>query len=58
MTNVQSATATLKQTATRVDGMVGDIQERQLPEKIDEAMTRCAPRRRRPTVPFNKSTKA
>src|ERR1700722_4224977 len=39
MTNVQSATATLKQTATRVDGMVGDIQERQLPEKIDETMT-------------------
>jgi phospholipid/cholesterol/gamma-HCH transport system substrate-binding protein len=39
MTNVQSATSTLKQTATRVDGMVGDIQERQLPEKIDETMT-------------------
>jgi phospholipid/cholesterol/gamma-HCH transport system substrate-binding protein len=39
MTNVQSATSTLNQTATRVNGMVGDIQERQLPQKIDETMT-------------------
>ena len=39
MTNVQSATSTLNQTASRVNGMVGDIQERQLPQKIDETMT-------------------
>jgi phospholipid/cholesterol/gamma-HCH transport system substrate-binding protein len=39
MTNVQSATSTLNQTATRVNGIVGDIQERQLPQKIDETMT-------------------
>jgi phospholipid/cholesterol/gamma-HCH transport system substrate-binding protein len=39
MTNVQSATSTLNQTATRVNGMVGDIQARQLPQKIDDIMT-------------------
>jgi phospholipid/cholesterol/gamma-HCH transport system substrate-binding protein len=39
MTNVQSATSTFNQSATRVNGMVGDIQERQLPQKIDETMT-------------------
>jgi phospholipid/cholesterol/gamma-HCH transport system substrate-binding protein len=39
MTNVQSATSTLNQTATQVNGMVGDIQGRQLPQKIDETMT-------------------
>jgi phospholipid/cholesterol/gamma-HCH transport system substrate-binding protein len=38
MTNVQSTTATLNQTATRVNGIVGDIQERQLPQKIDDTM--------------------
>jgi phospholipid/cholesterol/gamma-HCH transport system substrate-binding protein len=39
MTNVQTATSTLNQTATRVNGIVGDIQERQLPQKIDETMS-------------------
>lgn len=39
MTNVQSTTSTLNQTATRVNGIVGDLQERQLPQKIDETMT-------------------
>jgi phospholipid/cholesterol/gamma-HCH transport system substrate-binding protein len=39
MTNVQSTTTTLNQTATRVNGIVGDIQERQLPQKIDDIMT-------------------
>jgi phospholipid/cholesterol/gamma-HCH transport system substrate-binding protein len=38
MTNVQSATSTLNQTATRVNGIVGEIQEKQLPQKIDETM--------------------
>jgi len=38
MTNVQSTTSTLNQTATRVNGIVGDIQERQLPQKIDDIM--------------------
>lgn len=39
MTNVQSTTSTLNQTATRVNGIVGDIQERQLPQKLDDTMT-------------------
>jgi phospholipid/cholesterol/gamma-HCH transport system substrate-binding protein len=39
MTNVQSTTSTLNQTATRVNGIVGDIQGRQLPQKIDDTMT-------------------
>ena len=39
MTNVQSTTSTLNQTATRVNGIVGDIQDRQLPQKIDDIMT-------------------
>jgi phospholipid/cholesterol/gamma-HCH transport system substrate-binding protein len=39
MTNVQSTTSTLNKTATRVNGIVGDIQQRQLPQKIDDIMT-------------------
>ena len=39
MNNVQSTTSTLNQTATRVNGIVGDIQGRQLPQKIDDTMT-------------------
>ena len=39
MTNVQSTTSTLNQTATRVNGIVEDIQERQLPQKVDDIMT-------------------
>jgi phospholipid/cholesterol/gamma-HCH transport system substrate-binding protein len=39
MNNVQSTTSTLNQTAARVNGIVGDIQERQLPQKIDDIMT-------------------
>jgi len=39
MKNVQATTSTLNQTATRVNGIVGDLQERQLPQKIDETMT-------------------
>ena len=39
MTNVQSTSSTLNQTATRVNGIVGDIQGRQFPQKIDETMT-------------------
>jgi phospholipid/cholesterol/gamma-HCH transport system substrate-binding protein len=39
MTNVQSTASTLNQTATRVNGIVGDIQGRQLPQKIDDTMT-------------------
>jgi phospholipid/cholesterol/gamma-HCH transport system substrate-binding protein len=39
VTNVQSTTSTLNQTAARVNGIVGDLQERQLPQKIDETMT-------------------
>ncbi len=39
VTNVQSTTSTLNQAATRVNGIVGDIQGRQLPQKIDDTMT-------------------
>jgi phospholipid/cholesterol/gamma-HCH transport system substrate-binding protein len=39
MTNVQSTTSTLNQTATRVNGIVGDIQGRQFPQKLDDTMT-------------------
>ncbi len=39
MTNVQSTTSSLKQAASRMNGIVKDIQERQLPEKIDGTMT-------------------
>lgn len=39
MTNAQSITSSLNQTAIQVNGIVSDIQERQLPQKIDETMT-------------------
>lgn len=39
MTNVQSTTSTLNQAASRVNGIVGDIQQRQLPQRIDDLMT-------------------
>jgi phospholipid/cholesterol/gamma-HCH transport system substrate-binding protein len=39
MSNVQSTTSNLNQASTRVNGLVGDIQQRQLPQKIDDTMT-------------------
>jgi phospholipid/cholesterol/gamma-HCH transport system substrate-binding protein len=39
MTNVQSTASNLNQTAVRVNGMVQDIERRQLPQKVDETMT-------------------
>ena len=38
MGNVQSATSSLNLTAGRIDGIVGEIKEKQLPQKIDETM--------------------
>jgi phospholipid/cholesterol/gamma-HCH transport system substrate-binding protein len=37
-TNVQSMTSSLNQASLRIDGIVGEIQEKQLPQKIDETM--------------------
>ena len=39
MSNVQSATSNLNQASVRVKGLVGDIDRRQLPQKIDDTMT-------------------
>jgi phospholipid/cholesterol/gamma-HCH transport system substrate-binding protein len=39
MTNVQSTASNLNQTAVRVNGIVQDIERRQLPQKVDETMT-------------------
>jgi phospholipid/cholesterol/gamma-HCH transport system substrate-binding protein len=39
MSNVQSATSNLNQASVRVNGLVGDIDRRQLPQKIDDTMT-------------------
>jgi phospholipid/cholesterol/gamma-HCH transport system substrate-binding protein len=39
MSNVQSATSNLNQASVRVNGLVGDIEQRQLPQKIDDTMT-------------------
>jgi phospholipid/cholesterol/gamma-HCH transport system substrate-binding protein len=39
MSNVQSTTSNLNQASIRVNGLVGDIQQRQLPQKIDDTMT-------------------
>lgn len=39
MSNVLSTTSNLKQASTRVNGIIGDIQQRQLPQKIDDTMT-------------------
>lgn len=39
MANVQSTTAKLDQASTQVDDIVADVQQRQLPQKLDETMT-------------------
>ena len=39
MSNVQSTTSNLNQASVRVDGVVGDFQRRQFPQKIDDTMT-------------------
>jgi phospholipid/cholesterol/gamma-HCH transport system substrate-binding protein len=39
MVNVQSTTANLNRASTQVDGIVADVQQRQLPQKLDETMT-------------------
>jgi phospholipid/cholesterol/gamma-HCH transport system substrate-binding protein len=39
MTNVQSTASNLNQTAVRVNGIMQDIERRQLPQKVDETMT-------------------
>ena len=41
MSNVQSTTANLNKASIRVDGLVGDIQQRQLPQKIDDTVTQA-----------------
>jgi phospholipid/cholesterol/gamma-HCH transport system substrate-binding protein len=38
MVNVQSATAELNRASTQVEGIVTDVQQRQLPQKLDETM--------------------
>src|SRR3984957_12414616 len=39
MSNVQSTTSNLNQASTRVNSIVADVQQRQLPQKIDDTMT-------------------
>ena len=39
MSNVQSTTSNLNQASGRVNGLVADIQQRQLPQKLDDTMT-------------------
>jgi phospholipid/cholesterol/gamma-HCH transport system substrate-binding protein len=39
MSNVQSTTSNLNSTSGRVDSIVADVQQRQLPQKIDDTMT-------------------
>jgi phospholipid/cholesterol/gamma-HCH transport system substrate-binding protein len=39
MSNVQSTTSTLNQASGRVNSIVADVQQRQLPQKLDETMT-------------------
>src|SRR6202789_2722129 len=39
MSNVQSTTSNLNTTSGRVDSIVADVQQRQLPQKIDDTMT-------------------
>lgn len=39
MSNVQSATSNLNQASVHVNGLVSDIGQRQLPQKIDDTMT-------------------
>jgi phospholipid/cholesterol/gamma-HCH transport system substrate-binding protein len=38
MTNVQSTTANLNRASTQVEGIVADVQQRQLPQKLDETV--------------------
>jgi phospholipid/cholesterol/gamma-HCH transport system substrate-binding protein len=38
MTNVQSTTSNLNQASVRVNGIVADVQQRQLPQKLDETI--------------------
>ena len=38
MTNVQSTTSNLNQASVRVNSMVADVQQRQLPQKLDETV--------------------
>jgi phospholipid/cholesterol/gamma-HCH transport system substrate-binding protein len=39
MSNVQSTTSNLKQASARVSSIVTDVQQRQLPQKLDDTMT-------------------
>jgi len=39
MSNVQSTTSNLNQASTRVNSLVADVQQRQLPQKLDDTMT-------------------
>jgi phospholipid/cholesterol/gamma-HCH transport system substrate-binding protein len=39
MSNVQSTTSNLNQASARVNSLVGDVQQRQLPQKVDDTMT-------------------
>jgi phospholipid/cholesterol/gamma-HCH transport system substrate-binding protein len=39
MSNVQSTTSNLNQASTRVNSIVADVQQRQLPQKLDDTMT-------------------
>jgi phospholipid/cholesterol/gamma-HCH transport system substrate-binding protein len=39
MSNVQSTTSNLNQASTRVNSIVTDVQQRQLPQKMDDTMT-------------------
>ena len=38
MSSVQSTTSNLNQASVRVNSIVADVQERQLPQKLDETM--------------------
>jgi len=40
MSNVQSTTSNLNRASGRVDSLVADVQQRQLPQKLDDTMTR------------------
>ena len=39
VSNVQSTSSNLNQASIRVDGLIGDVQKRQLPQKLDYAVT-------------------
>jgi phospholipid/cholesterol/gamma-HCH transport system substrate-binding protein len=39
MSNVQSTSSNLNRASGRVDGLVADVQQRQLPQKLDDTMT-------------------